>query len=471
MTAYLLERALLPTGVADDVLVEIVDGRFSSVLSGRSLTFPGVATADHYPPDPRPAGPTPTRLPGLTLPGLANGHSHAFHRALRGRTQRGRGTFWTWREQMYDVAGRLDPDTYRELALATYREMVAAGITCVGEFHYLHHQPDGTPYDDPNVMGHALLDAAREAGLRITLLDTCYLAAGIGRAPEGVQRRFDDGDAGRWAERAAAVVAHPDVARTGAAIHSIRAVPRDQVPTVVAAAHGRPLHTHLSEQPAENEVCLAAYGLTPTGLLHEAGALGPETTVVHATHLSDADVRRLGEARVYADLCPTTERDLADGIGPARALVDAGARLTVGSDSHAVIDLFEELRAVELDERLATRRRGHWTAAELLAAATATGHESLGWPDAGRIEVGARADLVTLDTASVRTAGTGADEQTAVFAATAADVTHVVIDGRVVHRRGDEGAVGGALSRSIERLWRPNRTFSGHSPAIERLRP
>ncbi len=185
MTAYWLERAWTGHGpVRDGLRVEVEDGVFASVAPG------GPEGAE--------------RLAGLTIPGLANCHSHAFHRALRGRTQRERGTFWTWREQMYDVAARLTPDAYLELARATYREMVAVGITTVGEFHYLHHGPDGTPYDDPNAMGHALVEAARDAGLRIALLDTCYLAAGIGRAPEGVQVRFSDGDADAWAARACA---------------------------------------------------------------------------------------------------------------------------------------------------------------------------------------------------------------------------------------------------------------------------
>ena len=182
MTRYLLERAWVEGTVRDDVLVEIADGRFTAVTPGAQV---GEAAGGA------------NRLPGLTLPGLANGHSHAFHRALRGRTQRGGGTFWTWREQMYAVAERLDPDSYHRLAVAVFREMVAAGITCVGEFHYLHHQPDGTPYDDPNATGRALVEAAREAGLRITLLDTCYLSSGFGAAPEGVQRRYSDGDADR----------------------------------------------------------------------------------------------------------------------------------------------------------------------------------------------------------------------------------------------------------------------------------
>lgn len=357
------------------------------------------------------------------MPGLANCHSHAFHRALRGHTQTERGSFWTWREQMYRLAEDLTPDSYRALATEVYREMRATGITAVGEFHYVHHQPGGTPYDDPNEMGKALLAAADEAGIRIRLLDTCYLAAGFGQEAEGVQRRFSDGDAERWAER---VEAFGDD-RVGAAIHSVRAVPRDQLATVAQWAQGRgvPLHVHLSEQVAENDACEEVHGLTPTQLLAEEGVLGPMTTVVHATHLTETDVRLLGESRTFACFCPTTERDLADGIGPSRFLHDAGSRLTLGSDSHAVIDLFEEMRAVEMHERLATQQRGHWSAGELLAAATYDGHASLGFADAGRIAVGQRADLVTVDLDSWRTRGTGATPETLVFAATAADVREV----------------------------------------------
>ena len=390
------------------------------------------------------------RIPGLTIPGLANCHSHAFHRALRGRTQRERGSFWTWREQMYDVAVRLDPDSYLELATVTYREMVAAGFTGVGEFHYLHHQPDGTPYDEPNAMGHALIEAAQRAGLRITMLDTCYLSSGFGEPTQGVQVRYDDGSASAWAARVDGLRPGETV-RIGAAIHSIRAVPRDQLGGVAEAAEGRPLHVHLSEQVGENDACLRAYGESPTRVLADAGVLGPLTSAVHATHLTVDDVSLLGEAATYACFCPTTERDLGDGIGPSRALHDAGSRLTLGSDSHAVIDPFEEMRAVELDERLATQRRGHWRAAELLDAATR--HDSLGWDDAGGIAVGRRADLVTIATDRVRTAGTGADEQTAVFAAVAEDVTQVVADGRIVFREDDREQLGRDLDDVIGGIW------------------
>lgn len=409
VTTY--EYALVDGAVAPDVEVTVEDGIITGVTTDHS-------TAHNWPLEG--ARLATQRIPGLTMPGLANCHSHAFHRALRARTQRERGSFWTWREQMYRVADELTPDSYHALAVEVYAEMRATGITAVGEFHYLHHQPDGTPYDDPNEMGKALLAAADEAGIRIRLLDTCYLAAGFGQEPEGVQRRFSDGDADRWAAR---VEAFGDD-RVGAAIHSVRAVPRDQLGAVAAWAQGGgvPLHVHLSEQVAENDACEAAYGVTPTQLLADEGVLGPMTTAVHATHLTETDVRLLGESRTFVCFCPTTERDLADGIGPSRFLHDAGARLTLGSDSHAVIDLFEEMRAVEMHERLATQERGHWSAVELLTAATATGHESLGFPDAGRIAEGQRADLVTVDLASIRTRGTGASPETLVFAATGADV-------------------------------------------------
>ncbi len=416
---YHAEHAWLGDAVAADVLIETSGERFARVE-------PGV-----------PAPPGAVRLAGLTLPGLADAHSHAFHRALRGRVQAGRGTFWTWREQMYEVAARLDPDSYHALATGVFAEMALAGITCVGEFHYLHHGPGGVAYADPNAMGSALIAAAGDAGIRITLLDTCYLTGGIGRELEGPQLRFGDPDAAAWASRASSLrpAGH---ALAGAAIHSVRAVPREQLGVVAAWASEReaPLHVHLSEQPAENAACAEAYGRTPSELLADEGALGARTVAVHATHLTAGDIALLGRTSTGVCMCPTTERDLADGIGPARDLIAAGSPMSLGSDQHAVIDLFEEARAVELDERLRTRERGHWTAAELLAAATRDGHAALGWPDAGRIEPGAYADLVTVGLDSVRLAGASPKHlaESAVFAATAADVRHVVISGReVVH--------------------------------------
>ena len=448
--AWLAELAWLPgLGVRRSVLIEAASDRFTAV------------TPD---PDHVPAG--ARRLAGLTLPGLANAHSHAFHRALRGVTQAGRGTFWTWRERMYEVAGRLDPDSYLDLATAVYAEMALAGITCVGEFHYLHHGPGGAPYSDPNQMGRALLEAAARAGVRISLLDTCYLSGGLTQDGEwrplsGAQLRFGDADAAAWAARVDALGADSrgvlgPASRLGAAIHSVRAVPADQLHAVVAWSHpcGAPLHVHLSEQVAENRACLAAYRRTPAEVLYEAGALGPRTTVVHATHLAAGDIRLLGESQCYACFCPTTEADLADGIGPARALLSAGCSLTAGSDSQAVVDLLEEARRIELGERLATQERGHFTAAELAQAATLDGHASLGWPEAGEIVAGALADLVTVTLDSPRTAGAAAGSplEAVIFAATAADVREVVVSGRDVVRDGQHllvDDVPGALGRAI----------------------
>ena len=445
MTAYLLEHAWLGDRVVGDDLVRVEGGRFTAV-------------------EPAAAEPPPdaVRLDGLTVPGLADCHSHAFHRALRGRTQRRApaepGRSWGWREQVHAVAARLDPATYRTLATAVFGELVSAGYTSVGEFHVLHHRADGSPHPDrdgdPNAMGLALVEAARTAGTRLALLDTCYLTAGIGRPPERVQRRFSDGDVREWQRRADELLdAADDDTVIGAAVHSVRAVPLDSIRVVAdwADRFEVPLHVHLCEQVAETEECLDAYGRTPTEVLDEAGALTDRSTVVHGTHLSESDVERTGRAAAHACSCPTTGRDLGHGTGPSRALAAAGARLTTGSGSHAVVDPFEELRAVELDERQASRTRGHWSAAELLTAGTVDGHASLGFPDAGRIAVGQRADLVTLDLRSPRTAGGGPTVETAVFAASAPDVVHVVAGGRVVFRGTAEErrSLGEALDAAI----------------------
>ncbi|GAA2375157.1 formimidoylglutamate deiminase [Streptomyces carpaticus] len=400
-------------------------------------------------------------LGGLTVPGLANAHSHFFHRALRSAAQIGGGTFWTWREAMYLVASQLTPDSAHELARAVYAEMALAGITCVGEFHYVHHQPDGTPYHQPNAMGEALIAAAADAGIRITLLDTCYLSAGFGTPPTARQRRFSDGTADAWAARAAALTATGH-ARIGAAIHSVRAVPATALGTVADWARERnaPLHLHLSEQPAENEACYRAHSTTPTRLLADHGILGPGTTAVHATHLTDDDITLLGATGTGVCVCPTTERDLADGIGPAAALERAGSPLSLGSDSHAVIDILEEARALELHERLRTRARGHWTAAQLLRTASEEGHAALGWADAGRLEPGSLADFTTVALDTVRTAGPAPALATeaVIHSATAADVRHTVVGGRHIVRDGVHQTVHdvpAALARGIRALNHP----------------
>lgn len=419
---YWCERAWLPDGPADAVLVRAAGGVITEVEAGVP------ATGD--------------RLRGMVFPGFANAHSHAFHRALRGRTHGDGGTFWTWREGMYALAARLDPDSYHRLARLVYAELVLAGYTWVGEFHYLHHAPDGSRYADPNAMGTALIEAARDAGIGITLLDTLYLAGGLdatGYLPlTGPQVRFGDGDVNGWLDRVSRL---PGI---GAAVHSIRAVPAPALPDFAAVTADRPVHVHLSEQPAENEACQAVHGCSPTELLADAGLLHPSTTAVHATHLSDVDIRLLGSAGVTACFCPTTEADLADGIGPARELADAGCPIALGSDQHAVVDPLAEARALEYGERLRTGHRGRFTPAELVVAATSR----------RMIAVGAPCDLVAVRTDTVRTAGALPGQL--LTAGTASDVDTVVIGGELVASGGEHrtlGTVGPELAAVIEELW------------------
>ena len=438
MSTFWCELAQLPEGPVPGVQVTVDGGRIAGVR-------PGVepAPGDH-------------RLAGVVLPGFANAHSHAFHRALRGRTHDRGGTFWTWRERMYAVADRLDPDSYLALARAAYAEMALAGVTCVGEFSYLHHPPGGGRYADPNAMSEALITAAADAGVRLTLLDACYLAGGLdgtGHRPlDDTQLRFSDGDAGAWAARLAALPERPGL-RIGAAVHSVRAVPADQLDVVRTAARGRPLHVHLSEQRAENEACVAFHGCSPTRLLADHGLLGPDTTAVHATHLTDDDVAALGGSGTAVCACPSTEADLADGVGPFRRLADAGSPLCLGSDQHALTDLLGEARLLETDQRLVSGERGRFRPGELVTALTAAGHRALGWPDAGRLAPGQRADLVAVRRDSPRTAG-GAPDQL-VMSASAADVHTVVVDGRVVVADGQHvlGDVGRLLADAIDPLW------------------
>ena len=440
MTDHWAEWAWLPDGCHADVRFSVDGERFGPITAG--------------------AAPEPgdEELTGVVLPGFANVHSHAFHRALRGRTHGEGGTFWTWRELMYAVAERLDPDRYFTLARAAFAEMVLAGMTAVGEFHYLHHDRDGRPYGSPNAMSDALAAAADAAGIRLTLLDACYLSGGLAAVGhvslEPVQRRFGDGDAAAWAERVTGWDV-PDGVVLGAAIHSVRAVPEDQLGRVATALPGRPLHVHLSEQPAENAATQAFYGCSPTELLERNGGLGEQTTVVHATHLSAADITRLGSSRTRSCFCPTTERDLADGIGPASALARAGSPICLGSDSQAVIDMFEEIRGLEMHERLVSGERGRFTPAELITTATTNGYAAFGRPEGGRLVEGAPADFVVVDAGSVRTTGSRPDQIT--YAATAADVDRVVVGGRTVVRKGEHrlGSVAEELAEALRALEAP----------------
>jgi formiminoglutamate deiminase len=308
-------------------------------------------------------------------------------------------------------------------------------------------------------MADALVDAARDAGIRLTLLDTLYVHGGrdtdgrpVAAAPE--QRGFVL-DTDTWLARHDAIAvggtAVGGTMRRGAAVHSLRAVDPSDVARIVAATGDEPLHAHVSEQPGENAQVRAAFGGSPVAVLGEAGALGARFTAVHATHLDDADIAALASSSVA--ICPTTERDLGDGIGPARRLADAGARIVIGSDQQAIVDPFDELRALEGHERLRGLSRGVFTPTELLAAATVDGYASIGW--SGGIRKGAVCDLVALDLRSTRTAGARLDQ--AWLAASAADVTDVVVGGRRVveagkHPLGDVGALLADAIAAIEEV-------------------
>lgn len=382
----------------------------------------------------------------VRLPAPVNAHSHAFHRLLRGRTHHGGGDFWVWRERMYEAARLLTPETYQQLATAVYAEMATAGFSAVGEFHYLHHRDDGRAYPD-HEMERALARAALTAGVRLVLLDTCYLSGGLdqyGRTIplNAVQRRFSDGSADQWLERweglRIAIAEEDDGAglvTLGAAVHSLRAVPEPELAAVRRWVKQHPelaVHVHLSEQPAENSAVRAAYGLSPTQLLDRAEVLTSQLSAVHATHLSDADIELLGQARASIVMCPTTEADLADGIGPARRLADAGATIALGTDQHAVVDPFLEMRALEHGERLGSGARGRFSPAELLEAARAGSLRSLALPD--------NDDYIEVRTDSVRTAGSRADQLP--LSATAGDVGTVVVGGRRIARDGVHATLG-----------------------------
>lgn len=300
------------------------------------------------------------------LPALATAHSHAFQRAMRGLAQRpgpaGADDFWSWRSAMYAEAGRLTPERLGAIARVAYGDLARRGVRTVGEFHYVHHQEDGTPYAQRTLLAEVLIEAAREAGLRIALLRVIYARAGADRAPEGAQRRFCDArldDA--LADVEALAAAHrdrPDVV-VGLAPHSVRAVPPGWLRPIAAFARERdmPVHMHVAEQPREIEECLAETGRRPVELLADHEVLGRRFVAVHATHLGPGEADLLGQARAFACLCPTTERDLGDGLPDVGALLAAGVRLAVGVDSHVATQPLEDVRGVELGERLRTGKR------------------------------------------------------------------------------------------------------------------
>lgn len=441
MTSYWADHAWLPRGLTARVRIRVSQGLIAGIETDVDATSGDV------------------RLRGVVLPGLANAHSHAFHRALRGHVQEHASNILTWRDRMYAIARQLNPDTYLALARAVYCEMALAGYTLVGEFHYVHHRPNGKPYGDPNVMSQALRQAASEAGVRLTILDSAYFhgaLTGEGHLPlDEVQARFGDPSVGAWLTRADQRIETPKC-RLGYAAHSIRTVSRDELAELaelVAAVGDRPLHVHLSQQPAENLAAQMYYGQSPARLLDSAGALGPRTTVVHATHLSDEDIHLIGGTGTGSCICPTTERDLADGIGPARRLHDAGSPISLGSDSHAVVDAFEELRALEMNERVATNERGRFDTGDLILAGSFNGYRSLGWDDGGHLSTGALADFVVVKQDSVNTAGCQPGQM--IYAATTQDIETVVVGGTVIAAGGQHrlGPVGPMLKAAIAPFW------------------
>lgn len=358
------------------------------------------------------------RLPGRALlPGFIDVHSHAFQRAIRGRGQwkppggDAVADFWSWREAMYVAALDLSPDDIFAVSLFCFVEMLRAGWTTVGEFHYLHRDERGGAYEDPCELAHRVIAAAETAGIRICLLNVAYVTGGIGESLRPEQRRFATPDLEDWltesAELAHAMLARPLVT-VGLAPHSVRAVPRDWLRPAHELAYGYdlPLHTHASEQQAEVAACLAAYGMRPVELLADAGVTDELLTVVHATHVTHREIALLARGPTVC-ACPTTERDLGDGFLPGLELRAAGASIALGTDSNAIIDPFEEMRLLEYHERLRRQRRivlgderrgsdRYEVGRALLDVGTRAGARSLRI-EAGAIEVGALADLVTVD--------------------------------------------------------------------------
>ncbi|MEM6994758.1 MAG: formimidoylglutamate deiminase [Myxococcota bacterium] len=379
----------------------------------------------------------------ILLPGFVNAHSHAFQRAIRGRTHR-RGhddpsSFWSWREAMYETANRLTPDNVRAVSRRAFSEMLRAGITCVGEFHYLHHQPSGQPYDDANELGRQVLAAAADVGIRIVLLDVYYARAGHGQPALPEQRRFCDGSTDAYLRRVDAL--RSEGVPLGITPHSVRAVGADDLRRIAeyANTHGLPIHTHLSEQPRENEETMVEHGVTPARVFADADCLArPRAfTAVHAVHIEDADRALLAEQHVCA--CPTTEADLGDGIVGAVRLRAAGTRLALGSDSNAVIDLIQEARLLEMNERLARQARLRLNDAEgrlwpvLLDSMTRGGASALGVADAmGVLAVGRPFDActVSLDHPFLDGLPSEAALDAALASGTAAVIRHVFVGGQ-----------------------------------------
>jgi formimidoylglutamate deiminase len=437
MTSFFAETAWLPEGWARDVRFEVDgDGSLSAVTPG----------AD-------PAG--AERLRGPVVPGMPNLHSHAFQRAMAGLAERAGGkggdSFWTWRSVMYAFLDRLGPEETEAVAAQLYVEMLKAGYTAVAEFHYLHHDPAGRPYADPAEMSLRILAAAGRAGIRLTHLPVLYAHAGFGgRPPDEGQRRFVNGVEGlmRIRERAAAAARGDPRLRLGLALHSLRAVTPEEMAEALAALDaadpGSPVHIHIAEQVKEVEDCLAWSGSRPVDWLLDHAPVSHRWCLVHATHMSADETRRLARSGAVAGLCPTTEANLGDGLFPAAAFLAERGGFGIGSDSHVSVSPVEELRWLEYGQRLFHRAR------TLLAEASTPSVAERLWRDAGlggaralgvtagRLAAGCRADFVVLDAEAPTLAGRMAEGlmDALVFSGNVPAVRDVAVGGAWVVRDG-----------------------------------
>jgi len=386
--------------------------------------------------------PDPVRLSGKALlPGLVNAHSHAFQRVIRGRTeersQHSSDSFWTWREQMYAAANRLEPEDFYNVARMAFLEMALTGITAVGEFHYVHHSLDGTPYSDPNLLAREVIRAARDVGIRIALLRVAYARAGYEKEANRQQVRFIEDSPDTYLKHCEQLLSAPELhdgmAWAGIAPHSVRAVPLPYLKTIVAFAneHELPVHMHVAEQPAEVSACIEEYGRSPVALLDTEGLLSARFTAVHAIHVTPKAIGAIARAGAMVCACPTTERNLGDGIVPVDAYFNAGVRVSLGTDSQAQIDLLEDARELEYHLRLQKMERSILAPRDLFDCATTSGAKSIGF-GGGRLAPGAPADFFTVDLDDPSIAGSSTDDLLAniVFSLSRSAVRDVVVAGK-----------------------------------------
>lgn len=417
------------------------------------------------------------------LPGLVNAHSHAFQRVIRGRTEyrtkSSKDSFWTWREMMYEAAKRLAPEDVYDASRMAFLEMALGGITSVGEFHYLHRAPGGTPYDDPNLISKEVIRAARDVGLRIALLSVAYTRAGFRKETDERQKRFIESEPENFLRRLERLRSEVESAGgetvwVGIAPHSVRAVPLDYLRELFAyAARERlPVHMHVSEQPAEVSACVEEYGQSPVALLDSEGFLSDNFTGVHAIHVSREEVKMLAKSNSFVCACPTTERNLGDGIFPADMFFAEGVRVSLGTDSHTQIDLLEDARALEYHMRLRRLERNvlieesaeensshpNALAAKLFDSASARGAESIGAHATGYLEPGRSADFFTVDLNDPSIAGATEEDllPAILFSLTRAAVREVAVGGKLIVEDGRHSEQSSVLERFAalrRKLW------------------